>query len=137
MKLFRMMVVRMSLLLTCLLAGGAFCVSASAGRGVLLGGFVSVLAFWLSARAAEKTAGQASESGGSPEVAIPGTNKLMFASLGSQALRMVLYGAAVYKGYTLDPIGLSGCWGAVGGLFVVRVVVSVLAITGWDLKKVA
>lgn len=135
MKLFRLMVVRISLLLTCVLSLCCFFFNAPAGQGFLLGGFASVLAFWLGARAAERSACMAHESSESGDVAIPAKNKLMFSSISSHILRMGLYGAAVYKGYSLDPSGLSGCWCAIGGLFVVRVVVSMLAITGWDLKK--
>jgi hypothetical protein len=120
MKAFRFLIVKASLLLTIVAAGLAFPWDSIAAKGVLLGGVASTLGFWIAARNLQLA--------NAPE------NALKFRSRGWFAIRMLLYLAVLFKGYSLDVAHLHGFFGAAGGLFAVRLVVTVIGLTGWDLK---
>jgi hypothetical protein len=120
-KRFRLLVVKGSLLLTFAVAGLVFIFDATAAKGMLIGGLASTLGFWIMARNLEL----ANKSG----------NRLKFAAYAWLVIRMALYTAVLVKGYSLDAPGLHGFFGAAGGLFTVRLVVTVLGLTGLDLEK--
>jgi len=50
-------------------------------------------------------------------------------------VRVVLYACVLFKAYGLDTVHLRGLIGAVVGLLLIRVAVSLVGITGWDLEK--
>ena len=116
------MTVRLTLVLTGILALCLFQVSYPAGMGLLLGGLTATLAFWIMAMRVEKLASM-------PKGAV------QFAAYRWTVMRLGLYGLALYKAYTLDPSTLHGLIAAVGGLMLLRAVLIVVAITGWDLKQ--
>jgi hypothetical protein len=120
-KRFRLVVVKGSLLLTLAAAVVIIFFDAIAAKGVVIGGLASTLGFWIMARNLEL----ANKSG----------NTLKFAAYAWLVIRMVLYTAVLVKGYSLDAPGLHGFFGAAGGLFTVRLVVTVLGMTGLDLEK--
>lgn len=115
-----MTVVRFSLLLTTLCAGGAWFYDPVVAQGILLGSLGGLLGFWMMAKRLEKLA------------SIP-ASKVKFAILGWSFYRFGLYAAILYKAYTLDRESMNGVWAAVAGILLVRVVLMFLGFTGVDL----
>lgn len=141
MKPFRLIVVQSSLLLTGAASAFSLLFDAVAAKGILLGGLAGVLGFWIVARETDRATREPLTNPRNDEVANPGTDTLKSArprvTLPRKwfALRMLLYTGALVKGYTLDPVYLRGFLGVAGALMIVRLVVTVIGITGWDLKK--
>ncbi len=135
------MVVRWSLSLTGVAAVLAVLFDVVVAKGVLLGGLASVLGFWIVARETDRATREPLLEGGKNEVETPGTDGLESApprvTLPRKwfALRMLLYTGALVKGYSLDPVYLRGFAAAAVGLMVVRLVVTVVGVTGWDLRE--
>lgn len=119
---FRLSVVRWSLVVTGIATGIAWYLDPAAGQGLLIGGLAAVVGFWIFARQMEKLA------------------RLEKSNVHSHVLRwsgvrLALYGAAIYKGYTLDPDTMYGLLGAVIGIFIIRFVTVFFGVTGLDLSK--
>lgn len=115
---FRLAAVRSALLVTAVMAGAAYAlINPTVAQGVLLGGIAGVLGFWLMAVRLEKLANMA-----------PG--KVHFAALTGTFLRFILYGAALFRAYTLDREDMHGLLGAVAGILVIRFVTVFMGITG-------
>lgn len=115
-----MLAVRVGLLVMGLLALVVYRFDPVGAKGVLLGGLGGIIGFWYLAMRLEKLA------------SLP-PSKVKFAALRWTALRLVLYGAVLYKAYTLDRETLHGLIGGVAGIFVIRFVQIVLGLTGADL----
>ena len=121
-KHFRLMSVRLTLLLTVIVGGITYQFNPAAGQGVCLGGIGATVAFWMMAVRVEKLASISQD-------------KLSYAIYRWTGMRMILYGAVLYKGYTLDPVSMHGLLGVAGGLMLLRVVLVFVAVTGIDLKS--
>lgn len=121
-RLLRRWMARVSLGLVAVFALVAgVCFGLKPAQGVLLGGLASALGFALAARSIRL------DSSSLRRVRLS-------ASLGVVG-RMGLYGAVLYKAYTLDPVHLHGFIGALAGLSVTRLAATVAGLTGWDQKK--
>jgi hypothetical protein len=121
-KHFRLMSVRLTLAATGLCAILAYQISYAASMGLLLGGISATAAFWYMALRVEKLASM-------------DPNALKFAAYRWTLIRLVIYGLALYKAYTLDTERLHGLIAAVGGLMLLRVVLVFVAFTGLDLRQ--
>lgn len=130
-KVFRRLVLRYALGGTGAVALPALFFGVAGAQGVVLGGLTAVLMFWLSSRGAENALRRVHEN----LVEMSGVNRVRLAAIGWVSVRMLVYGVALYRGYTLDPAGLRGFWGVAAGLLMVRVAVTILGVTGLDLKK--
>ncbi len=118
---FRLLAVRLGLLMTAVAAFGGFAFDSVLGKGLLGGGIAGVLAFWIIARQTEKLANLPRE-------------KIHSLTYRWTALRLLFYGVVLVWGYRLDPDSLRGLLGVAAGLFIIQLVVVFLGITGWDLK---
>jgi hypothetical protein len=118
----RLLAVRMALILSALLAAGVYCFSLTAAHGFLMGALAGILAFWIVAVQMEKVA------------STEGTN-FRVASAKWALIRYALWGVALWQAFELDTVSRHGLFGAVAGLFVIRVTVVILAMTGMDLKR--
>jgi len=118
-KRFRRWVVGIALGMTTLCVACSFFVDRTLAYGLLMGGLAGTLGFWLAVR----QAGQ---------MAMPGGRLRLGPWF---ALRLLIYGLVLYQGYQLDPVHWYGFAGAAFGLLIARVAVSIVAITGWDLKQ--
>lgn len=119
---FRIAAVRYSLILVALFTLGAFPLDRVAAQGVLLGGIAGVLGFWIIAIRLEKLANM-------------GPGKVKFAALTWSFFRFALYGAALYRAYTLDPETKYGLLGALVGIFANRFVIVFMGVTGIDMPS--
>lgn len=116
------MAVRISLLLTAVAVAVAYPFHGVIAHGILLGGIGGVLAFWIVALRLEKLATVA-----------PG--KVNLAPLRWSLVRLAIYVLVLYRAYLLDQKSLLGLLGAAGGLFIIRLVLVFLGLTGFDLKQ--
>jgi uncharacterized membrane protein len=87
-----------------------------------MGGVAGTLAFWLTAMRLER-------------VANSGQGKLKWPTVRLSVFSIVIYAVTLWRANALDPTGVTGLLAAAGGLFIVRLVVIVLGITGWDQPK--
>ncbi len=115
------MVVQISMALTMILALVAYRYSAVVSKGLLAGGIGGILAFWLMAVNIEKLAG------------LQGKQVKAFAYKWTM-VRVGIYGAVLVWGYRLDPDSMHGFLAAAGGILLVRFVLILLGLTGWDLR---
>lgn len=121
---FRIVTVRFALIIIMIMAAAAFKLfDAQAAQGVLLGGIAGVLGFWIIAVRLEKLATMP-----------PG--KVHFAALTWTSFRFLLYGAVLYRGYTLDREEMHGLLGALAGILVIRFVTMFMGITGLEMPKI-
>ena len=122
---FRLAAVRLSLLVTIVIAASAYIlVDADAAQGVLIGGIAGVLGFWIIGVRLEKLATMA-----------PG--KIHFAALTWTSLRFLLYGAALIRAYMIDREELHGLLGAVAGILVIHFVMIFMGLTGIEMPRAA
>lgn len=121
-KQFRLMTVKLSLVLILLAAGAALLFDGTVAHGFVLGGLAGVIAFWMMARTVEKFA------------SIP-KQKLQSYSFRLTLVRMVIYALVLYRAYTLDRESMHGLLAAIAGLLVTHVVIVILALTGRDLRQ--
>ncbi len=121
-KRFRLMTVRLSLLLTGVSAGILALFSHAAAFGILGGGIAGTLSFWIIALKVEKLAKRTDK----------GISSL---PVGWNVARFILDGIVLYWAYTLDQQQFNGILAAVAGLFIVRGVQVFLGMTGLDQKK--
>ncbi len=120
---FRLLIVRLSLIATGLIALGLYLwVDTPAALGMLLGGIGATLAFWLMARQVEKLA------------SIP-QDKIQLATYRWTFIRLFIYGLVLYRAYTLDEETYHGLMAALGGLLLHRAILIFVAATGLDLKQ--
>ena len=117
---FRIAAVRYSLVLTAVFAGVASIWGQAAIQGVLMGGIAGILGFWFMARQLEK-------------LALTNPGKVHSSVLTWSMIRLFLYGAVLYKAFTLDEARYTGLLGAIAGIFVIRIVLIGLGVTGIDL----
>lgn len=120
-KQFRLIAVRLSLLVTAIAGFLLLPFNRPAGTGVLLGGIAGIVGFWLVALRLEKVATQSAE-------------KVKLFAYRWTVVRMAIYALALYRGYTLDREKFHGLLGAAGGLLIIRVILVVLGLTGFDLN---
>ncbi len=121
-RTFRLLAVRLALIVTAVLAGVLWPFSPIAAKGLLGGGIAGVLAFWVLALRFEKVA--------------PGQGvHVQYTPLRWAVLRLALFAIVLFWAYTLDRETFHGFGGAAAGLFVMQVVMALLGLTGWDLKK--
>lgn len=92
------------------------------GMGLLYGGLAGTVTFWILAYRVQKFAEQ------DPHAIQSEVYRWTF-------VRLVIYGVALYRAYTLDTITYHGLFAALAGLFIIRLVLTVLAVTGWDKKR--
>ena len=97
---FRHTAVRLSLIITLLMAGAAFPFHRVAAQGVLLGGLVGILGFWIIAIRLQK-------------FALKPQQNVKFAALTMTGWRFALYGVVLYRAFWLDRENYSGLLGAV------------------------
>ena len=119
---FRLLAVRMTLLLTFLAAGIAYPFNVVAAKGLLAGGVIGAFGFWLNVRNAEK-------------LAFLPRAKVNSAVYRSTLIRMGLYALAFYWSFSLDRDGMHGLLGALAGMFVIQIVLVFLGLTGFDLEE--
>ena len=119
---FRLMAVRIALVLTVLVAAVAFAFDRVVGQGVLLGGIGGCLGFWIMAVRLEKVVFRVQE-------------KVKFFALTWTFYRFALYAAVFYKAYTLDKESMHGLLGALLGILIIHFVLVFLGLTGADLSK--
>lgn len=118
-KQFRLLAVRLTLLVTVVVSTIAWFFNPIAAQGVLLGGLAGVLGFWIIAIRLEKVVRL------NPE-------KVQFAALTWSAYRFALYGAVLYKTFTLDKETYHGLIGGLMGIMLIRFVLFVVGATGMD-----
>lgn len=119
---FRHLVMKLSLMMMVVMALLALSLGKAAAQGVMLGGTAAILGFEIAVRTfrLEKR---------------PGDKVKLRPSIW-WTVRFLAYVAALVKGYNLDTTQYCGLFGAIAGLLIVRVVVTVVGVTGLDLKKV-
>ena len=116
-KQFRLLTVKITLLVTFTLAAIAWFFDPLTTQGVLLGGLAGILGFWIIAIRLEK-------------VARMKPNKVQFAALTWSAYRFALYGAVLYKTFTLDRETYHGLIGGLIGIMAIRFVLVIVGATG-------
>lgn len=117
------MAIRLALMVTLVGAAVVYKVwDPNAAYGVLLGGIAGIVVFWATAVRLEKLAQ-------GPAKVLQWNTRLI------TILQCVVYAGALYKGYSLDTEHMKGFIGAALGIFVIRGVVLMLGVTGFDLRK--
>lgn len=116
---FRLMTVRLTMVVMMVLVAITYQFDPLAAKGMLLGGIAGTLGFWIMAIRLEKVAREKPE-------------KVHYAALTWSFYRYGLYGAVLYKGFTLDRVSYHGLIGALIGIFIIRVVMMYLAVSGRD-----
>ena len=96
---FRLMAIRLTLLVTFLAAGIAYVFDPVAAKGLMAGGICGAVGFWLNARNAEK-------------LAFMTRAKVNSSVYRSTLIRMGLYALAFYWSFTLDRETMYGLFGA-------------------------
>ncbi len=119
---FRLMTVRISLVILGILAAIAAAWDRDIALGLGMGGLAGVIAFWILARRVEKFADMSAA-------------QIQSAAIKGMLLRMVVYGLALWRAYTIDPQSNLPLFAAVGGLLIPRVVMYFLAFTSLDLRQ--
>ena len=121
--LFRIFAVRISLALTLITAIVLYPLFGHvASVGLLLGGVAGTVVFWITARQLEK-------------LAIQFGNAVYSVPVKWRILGLAVYAAALIRGYTMDKENLVGLFSVAAGLFMIRVAMVILGITGLDLPK--
>lgn len=122
-KRFRIFAVVLSLGVTILSAAAGFLLAQRViALGLLYGGLSGTVTFWILALRVQKFAEQ------DPHTIQSEVYKWTF-------VRLAIYGIALYRAYILDTITFHGLFAALAGLFIIRLALIVLAVTGWDKKK--
>jgi len=118
----RLMAVQLALALTVAGGGVAFLFDKTVALGLLMGGVAGVVAFWIVAVWTEKLA----------TAAKPG---VYLRAVRWSLIRLVIYALTLWRAYLLDPETMRGLFAAAAGLFIIRLVVVFLGLTGLDLKQ--
>lgn len=116
---FRLMAVRLSMIIVMILFALALLIDRVTAQGVLIGGIAGILGFWVIAIRLEKVAREK-------------PSKVQYATLTWSFYRYGLYGLVLYKAFTLDKETYHGLLGALVGIYVIQLVLRYLAITGRD-----
>jgi hypothetical protein len=116
---FRLMAVRGTVLLTAIVAVAAYFYDPLAAQGVLLGGIAGTLGFWIIAVRLEK-------------IVLQKPQNVKVAALTMSTLRFAMYGAVLYKTFSLDRENYVGLIGGVIGIMLIRLVLVVVAVFGLD-----
>ena len=119
---FRLMAVRAAIFLTLVAAICAYPFDKVVAKSLLGGGLTGILAFWIEALRTEKLAKQ-------------GADKVKSVAYRWAFMRMALYAIALVWAHTLDRDSTRGLLAACVGLFIIRLVIIILGITGFDLKE--
>ena len=106
---FRLQAILAAGALAVVLAAAAYTWSPVASRGVLLGAGAAIIGFWIIAVRLEKLFQHKPEN-------------VKFHVLTWTSLRFLLYGIALYRAYTLDPLRYHGLIGALAGILALRFV---------------
>ncbi len=120
---FRMFAVRISLMLTLVAAIIVYPVFGRvASVGLLMGGLAGAIVFWFTARQVEK-------------LAIQFGNAVYSIPMKWRVAGLAVYAVVLVRGYTLDKEGFVGLFSVAAGLFMIRLAMVILGITGLDLPK--
>lgn len=117
----RRAVVAVSCLAVGVCAVAALPFSPSGALGLVIGGGCTIFPFWIFGLRVEQFAGT------DPE-------RLSLVTLRWSAFRAGMSAAAIVGGYALAPEGTQGLAGALGGLFVPRIVLIAFTLSGLDLR---
>ena len=93
-----------------------------ASIGLLLGGLAGTLVFWVTAQKMEK-------------LATKNSNAVYSVPMTWRVAGMAVYALVLVRAYTLDREGLSGLIAAAVGLFLIRIAMVALGLTGLDLPR--
>ena len=118
---FRSLVLRVSVALIAAFTIIALILDRVVAQGLLIGGLAGVAGFWMMTR--------------NLEVANAAVNGVKFAARKWLASRLLLYAIVLYVAYNLDKVHVRGFLAAAAGLMIVRIAVTVVGVTGWDLKE--
>ena len=122
-SLFRVFAVRISLALTLIAAIALYPLfGRTASIGMLLGGIAGAVVFWITARQVEK-------------LAIQIENGVYSVPVKWRIAGLAVYAAVLIRGYTMDKEHFVGLFAVAAGLFMIRLAVVILGITGLDLPK--
>lgn len=119
---FRLMTVRVTLMVTAAVAFGTYFYDPLVAQGVLLGGIAGLLGFWIIAVRLEK-------------IVQHNPSNVKFAALTLSTLRFALYGAVLYKGFALDREAYHGLIGALIGIMIIRFVLVIVGVFGLDKRS--
>lgn len=121
-KRIRLMAVRISLIVTAVAAAVGYMFEREIALGLLMGSIAGIVAFWVLAVQLERLAS-------APR------NRVYWMAFRWSFIRLILYGFTLWRAYALDRESLHGLLAAVAGLFVIRLVVVFLGLTGLDLDR--
>jgi len=118
----RLMAVQLALTLTVAAGGVAFLFDKTVALGLLMGGVAGVVAFWIVAVWTEKLATRSKRG-------------VYFLTVRWSLIRLGIYAVTLWRAYLLDRETMRGLFAAAVGLFIIRLVVVFLGLTGLDLKQ--
>ena len=122
-KRFRLLAVRMALLLTFISAVISYALLGKiVAHGLLLGGIAGIVAFWITAVRIEKLAKMHPK-------------KLKWNTATLTIFRCAIYVVTLWQAYTLDKVNMRGFIASVAGIFIIRLVILIIGLTGIDLRK--
>lgn len=122
-KRFRLITVQATLAVTAVAAVIGYLIADRVlAEGLVMGGLVAVIAFWIMARHLEKFAAMT-------------PNAITLSTYRWTGIRLVLYAIVLYRAYTLDTDRYYGLLGAVIGIFLHKAVIIFVGATGLDLKR--
>lgn len=120
---FRVFAVRISLAFTLIAALALHPLfGRTASVGLLLGGIAGTVVFWITARQLEK-------------LAIQFGNAVYSVPMKWRVAGLAVYAAVLIRGYTMDREHFTGLFAVAAGLFMIRLAMVILGITGLDLPK--
>lgn len=120
-KRLRSYVLRLSIALTAAAAIIALFFDRIVAQGLLLGGLAGAAGFWMLARRWE--------------VETAFANGVKSRSRKWLATRLLLYVVVLYIAYRWDSVHARGLLATAAGLLTARIAVTVVGVTGWDLKE--
>lgn len=118
----RLMAVQLALTLTVAVGGVAFLFDKTVALGLLMGGVAGVVAFWIVAVRVERLAARPKRG-------------VYSRTVRWSLIRLAIYAVTLWRAYLLDSETMRGLFAAVAGLFIIRLVVAFLGLTGLDLKQ--
>ena len=118
---FRLIVVRIALLVMAVAAAVAYAIDLAVMKGLLLGGLSGIVMFWIIAVRMEK-------------LSLRTEGRTMGPPLTWRMIELAVYVASLYRAYLLDPERLYAFFAAAGGLFIIRGAVFVVGLTSLDMK---
>jgi hypothetical protein len=121
-KTFRIVAVRIALMITMLAAALAFAFGRVPALALAMGGIAGTLVFWVQAVKLEKLA----QRQGARVYSVPVPWRM---------LEVVVYVLVLGRAWFMAPGSLRGIVPAAAGIFIIRGVVMMLGLTGFDLKQ--